>query len=307
MAGDRITKLERMLNLTALLLETRRPLTIDQIGAKMHGYPDDPASFRRQFERDKDELRAAGVPIEVAPISAADQSEFGYRIPADRFYLPDPGLDPDESAALQFALGSISIDGAAADDVLVKLGLSTAPQQPAMANVDASPAVATLREAIAERRVVSFGYRGVSRDVEPHRLDYQRGRWYLTAHDRGRDDLRCFRVDRFDGTVTAGEPDQYERPESTGAIHLEPWRFGDDPPVTAVVRVDEGFVGLVTEEFGADADWRADDDGSAVVRCEVSGRAAFFTVLIRLLDHVELLEPAELRSDFVELLEGLQR
>ncbi|NLA35850.1 MAG: WYL domain-containing protein, partial [Actinobacteria bacterium] len=61
MAGERIPKIERLLNLTAMLLETRRPLTVEEIGSKMQGYPADPDSFRRQFERDKDELRSAGV------------------------------------------------------------------------------------------------------------------------------------------------------------------------------------------------------------------------------------------------------
>jgi proteasome accessory factor B len=74
--------LERLVNLVALLLESRRPLTFEQIRAKMpEGYgQDDVQSAKRMFERDKDVLRDVGVPIEVIATDAWDV-EHGYAIP----------------------------------------------------------------------------------------------------------------------------------------------------------------------------------------------------------------------------------
>ena len=43
-------KLERLLNLTALLLDARRALSAEQIKDRLD-YPDDQAAFRRAFER----------------------------------------------------------------------------------------------------------------------------------------------------------------------------------------------------------------------------------------------------------------
>src|SRR5574341_577343 len=61
-------KAERLVNLVALLLATRRPLTLDQITEVVPGYDAAGEALRRMFERDKDELRKLGVPIERGPV-----------------------------------------------------------------------------------------------------------------------------------------------------------------------------------------------------------------------------------------------
>src|SRR5687768_71001 len=96
-------KLERLLNLTAALLETPRPLSAQEIRERLGSYPDGRDAFHRAFERDKDDLREMGVPLEVATVPGTDPPVDGYRIPKDRYYLRDPGLDADELAALHLA------------------------------------------------------------------------------------------------------------------------------------------------------------------------------------------------------------
>ena len=115
-------KLERLLNLTAALLDTRRPLSAEEIGRMIPGYPGDPASFRRTFERDKDDLREMGIPVEVVMPQGTDNTRAGYRISPERYYLPDPGLDPDELAALRLAVGAIRVEGSSEGDAFRKLG-----------------------------------------------------------------------------------------------------------------------------------------------------------------------------------------
>jgi hypothetical protein len=47
-------RLERLINLTATLLATHRPLTLDELAERLEpGYPDDLTARLRQFERDK--------------------------------------------------------------------------------------------------------------------------------------------------------------------------------------------------------------------------------------------------------------
>ena len=59
-------KTERILNLTICLLVSGRYLPKSRIREAVEGYHDlSDAAFERTFERDKDELRALGVPIEV--------------------------------------------------------------------------------------------------------------------------------------------------------------------------------------------------------------------------------------------------
>ena len=57
-------KSERLLNLLIMLLVQRHYVSKDRIREIL--YPDSaPEAFEKMFERDKDELRSLGVPIEV--------------------------------------------------------------------------------------------------------------------------------------------------------------------------------------------------------------------------------------------------
>src|ERR671914_508755 len=57
-------KSERLLNLLIMLLVQRRPIAKDRIRELL--YADSrPDAFEKMFERDKEELRSLGVPVEV--------------------------------------------------------------------------------------------------------------------------------------------------------------------------------------------------------------------------------------------------
>src|SRR5690606_13546352 len=92
------TKTQRWLDLVALLLGRRVPLTVEEIMERLPAYArawasgeeKARASARRMFERDKDELRAAGIPIDTVRYAinyGAEELE-GYRIERGDFYLP---------------------------------------------------------------------------------------------------------------------------------------------------------------------------------------------------------------------------
>ncbi|MBX7069051.1 MAG: WYL domain-containing protein [Microthrixaceae bacterium] len=302
-----MSKLERLLNLTALLLNTERPLRIDRIGELMEGYPSDPQSFRRTFERDKDDLREMGIPVEVVSLDVHDQTVVGYRIDPERYYLPDPDLDADELAALKLALRAVRLDGIAASEALRKLGASDADEGPALASVPAPPVIGDVHQAINEHRLIEFDYNGERRTVEPRRLEFQRGRWYLTGHDRLRDDRRSFRLDRIVGGVSSGAPGSFEpRDASTSSgTRFDPWRHGDDPPVTAVVRIDASQAALSRGHVGETTTWTDEPDGSATIEMVVTNRRAFRTFALGFLEHAEVVSPPELRAELLEWLNGV--
>jgi proteasome accessory factor B len=120
-----MAKAERLVNLIALLLATRRPLTLDQVAELVPGYDAQGESLRRMFERDKDELRRMGVPIERSSIDAWGTDE-GYFIDADAYAMPQLELGPDERAALALA-AQVWAGGMGAD------------QQPVLAKLDLDP------------------------------------------------------------------------------------------------------------------------------------------------------------------------
>ena len=98
-------KTERLLNLVLCLLATRRYLSVGQIRSAVPGYGEggaDDEAFRRMFERDKEELRDLGIPLETGSHSVWDD-DVGYRIARRNYELPDVHLEPDEAAALGLA------------------------------------------------------------------------------------------------------------------------------------------------------------------------------------------------------------
>ena len=95
-------KTERLLGLVVCLLSSPRYLTAVQIRAAVPGYPESFEAFKRMFERDKEELRELGIPLETGFNSAGDD-EAGYRIPRQAYVLPEIRLEPDEAAVLSLA------------------------------------------------------------------------------------------------------------------------------------------------------------------------------------------------------------
>ncbi len=300
-------KLERLLNLTALLLETPRPLAAQEIRERLAAYPEDTDAFRRAFERDKDDLRTMGVPLAVQEVPGVVPAVDGYRIPKDRYYLRDPGLTPDELAALRLASSVVRLDGVSASEGLLKLGgLVGEPGDAAGQAVGHLPAsnVGPLFGAIAGQVPVRFGYRGEDRTVDPHRLDFQRGRWYLSGYDHARRGERVFRLDRFDGPALVLGGPRFERPAvAVPGVQLEPWQLGEGDPVEARVLVDAAQAPWLVQHLGASSVVEERADGSVVVAMTVTNRDNFRSFVLTFLDHAEVLAPADLRADVVAWLQ----
>jgi proteasome accessory factor B len=224
-------KSERLLNLLITLLVSRSYVTKERIRTVVEQYREaGDEAFEKMFERDKDELRSLGVPIEVGYLDRAFEDEPGYRIERSAFELPQIELEPDEAAVLGLAARVWQHAGlaSATSDALVKLkaagvsvdrgALSTvAPQL----TVD-EPTFEVFWAATQERFPVAFDYRTASsaetatRHLEPWGVVSFRGRWYVVGLDTDRGAPRLFRLSRVQGEVRpAGRAGAYEVPEGT--------------------------------------------------------------------------------------------
>jgi len=306
-----MSKLERLLNLTAVLLNTEIALTANQIRDRVDGYTQDGEAFRRAFERDKDDLRELGMPLVVEMSYHSETPTQAYRIDRNKYYLPDPGLEHDELAALHLASLTVNLEDLSEHSALWKLGGVIDHQALAsdrLASIPSDPNLVRLFEATVAEKQVAFSYSGTSRRVDPWRLDFQRGRWYLSGFDHVRQAERNYRLDRIHGPVeTLSESVANPAPYNDTSGVSAPWALGDDLLTEARVLVDADYVVTARRQLGPGSYQEYPHaTGGTVFVVPVVNFAAFRTFVLGFLDHAELLEPAEWRTQLVAWLEAIE-
>lgn len=219
---------ERQFSLLQMLLEKRRPVTLAAIRKGFPEYRDaKDATFHKMFERDKAAIRDLG--FELRASSDAFDDETAYTIDRERSLVSDPGLTPEEAAALGLAVAGARGEGALGG---MKLGIAAgvaSPEDWSVAGLEPDPRVAVLGDAIARRKRVRFTYRAADgerqqREVEPHLLRARTG-WYLAGHDTAREEVRTFRLGRIEGKIsveTGAQPD-FDPPAGMPDAPHAPW------------------------------------------------------------------------------------
>ena len=311
-------KSERLLNLLILLLVSRTFVPKERIREVIEEYgASSDEAFEKKFERDKDELRALGIPIELGSHDAYFDDEQGYRIKRDAFELPQVSLEPDEAAVLGLAARVWQHAGLAADTSRALLKLKAAGVQTDREALDVvqprlqadEPAFDALWAATAARTAVGFDYRRsdaaepTRRHLQPWGVVTARGRWYVVGHDLDRGEPRLFRLSRISGAVdTEGEPAGFSVPEGTDIRALSRSLQPDQPIGTAVLRVRTGAAldlrrratQIDTEERGWDA-----------LEVEFASLDALASDVLGSLDAVRVVAPAELRELVVTRLRAV--
>jgi proteasome accessory factor B len=219
-------KNERLMNLLIMLLVARRHLDKEHIRAVLYEGSNDEA-FEKMFERDKDDLRSLGIPIEIASQDAFFDDVQGYRIHRSAFELPDIELDADEAAVLGLAARvwqHAGLAGATSDAILKLKAAGIAVDRSAIDIVEPQltaeePSFDAFWDAAQQRQRVTFTYQRSgagetsTRTLQPWRVTWSNGRWYVLGYDESRDAARLFRLSRVQGTVVpVGEPGSYDLP-----------------------------------------------------------------------------------------------
>jgi proteasome accessory factor B len=212
---------ERLFSLVLTLVATESGLTKSEILSSVQGYNSrfreggDNSALERQFERDKDDIRELGIPLETVedPGDPGNNQSLRYRIPKTAYDLPsDITFSPQEMALLRLAAtvwreGSLSADsrraimklrtlGVEADDPLVGFAPRVRTREAAFEPFEV---------ALERSAVVNFDYlkpgetEPTKRVVEPLALVQFHGRWLLHGHDRGADAPRTFLLSRVIG------------------------------------------------------------------------------------------------------------
>jgi proteasome accessory factor B len=307
--------LERLVNLVALLLESRTPLTFDQIREKLaEGYGhQDVSSAKRMFERDKDILRDIGVPIEVVSPDAWDVEQ-GYTIDKDRYYLPEIAFTPEEISALFVAVRSAG-DGSAEDAVRkllsgVDRGILAGLGAPALMS-EADPNLSVAAEAVAENRRVRFSYRTSRGDRSDRTLDafglaVRGGHWYLVGLDADRSEIRSFRLSRISGALEL----QGEGTPPPGGFRAADHVWGgpldvEEPSVTATIALAPQVAWWAVRGVREAETLRSRDDGWVEVRMPWPHGEQLVPWVLSLGPDAEVLEPEEARTEVLRRIEAI--
>ncbi len=327
--NEKTNKDLRQLNLIAYLLNHRFPVTWEEIRLKVPGYQPvgevDEKSILRKFERDKEELRRQGIPIDTVAIDS--EVLMGYRLDRSRFYLPRFAFTEEEIRALVVAVRRLAemkdfSMAREARSALRKLVFDCPPGEDAEGRVafffsgsTSRSVLETVTEALLHRKRLHLTYYSLhrdavtERDVHPYALVQRRGRWYLVAWCCLRGELRQFRLERIrslamnrsaPGTADYEIPDDFSIRDYMGR---EPWDYSNARPSRVTVKMS-------TAQYNqARARWEERDDvefgpvRERSVILHVRDDAAFLRWVLAQQGEVEIVTPRRLRREMRRLIE----
>lgn len=353
------TKLQRHLDLIAYLVVRRLPVEVEELMEQIPAYArkwrggsgTDRASARRMFERDKDELRRAGIPIHTVRfnVNCGVEEREGYAIDRRDFYLPylklvqrapgkpsyrpRSGVDtvelseqdaPNALAALRRVAEVPSFPFAAeARSAFRKIAFDLDPAAFASdphvlfletpGSAELGDLLRQLSDALLTRRRVRFRYHGMyrnevtERQVAGYGLLFQRGHWYLIGRDETREEVRVFRVGRMQeivlNTKSRNKPD-YPIPadfQMDDYVARQAWELGDEEEAIRA-RVKFRFPQSIWAARNGHGELAEElKDGAAVRWFQVQQVNPFVRWILSLQGGAEILEPAELVTEYRRL------
>lgn len=222
-------KNSRLVNLVIALLATKKFLTKPQIFNAVAGYEGTSEAADRMFERDKEELRALGIEIEMKSIDPFFEDEIGYRIRPERYRFDLGPLTQQEIGLMAIAVEAFKdtafndlarSTAIRLDSMGIAADFSDLPRLPA--RLDAPEILLDLLNAIENQKVISIQYRNEDdelgeRHLAPYGIYSRSLNWYIYARDLGDQKCKSFRIDRIEGQIKSTResftPEKFELPK----------------------------------------------------------------------------------------------
>lgn len=287
---------ERLLDLVALFLDAKDPVTLDEL---REAFPDEFGGPRensqRKWERDKQELLDLGVPITFIP--PTDEKDGGYVMDKDAYYLPELGLSADELAVLYAAGSAVLASGAfpGRQDLahaLRKVGFFADGPLPTPAvrlelgdTSQLAGRLDVLWDAITARKTVELDYfsphrgQATTRKVNPYGLALRRGVWSLVGWCHLRGALRTFHVHRIHRLAPNTRSPRVPDFEVPADFHVDawvatwPWQHLIHPPIEVELALHGELAPLAAQLFGVPAMQQPDGAHVKVTATDLDGLA----------------------------------
>ena len=298
-------KNERLVNLTIALLATKKYLTKAQIFKAVAGYEGSAEATDRMFERDKEELRALGIQIEMKSIDPLFEDEIGYRILPERYRFDLGELTSEEVAVLALAAEAWK------ESALKDLALTTSVRLESLGiNADFSeinivPTIANvpdnfseILEAIDASKIIEILYlnaddKAESKKIAPLGLYSQKQRWYLYAIDTAKNEERSYRLDRFTGAIK-----RTNKGFTKEAFKLPTTHFPSVEVLLEIRRDAAPNLFLGSEVISENIDW-------VQIKRTFSSENEAIAEILRLSTNVKVLQPVSIVSAVTKALSEL--
>lgn len=315
-----VAKTERLVNLTMALLAASRFMPKSEIFRRVAGYNDPDASQEakdRMFERDKDDLRSLGIEIEVASQDPFFDDEPGYRIRPERYRMPPKSFTDSELATIATALSIYSSAELSRYSKNLMQRIRTLQEVTPESEIELSSKFAldesTLLEvaaALAARQTIRFQYRkpghpqAQDRTVNPMGLCAWQDSWYLVGEDVELAEIRVFKLERIESSIERrGVAGEYEIPlDFAVRDYVVMFQGQVNPAIIAKVRVRRGRA--LRLRNNAQATQTLDEEWDQI-QVGFESEAVALSQILWYGSDVELLAPANLRTELISRLEAL--
>lgn len=264
----------------------------------------------RTIYRDIDIISSMGIPI------YATQGKGGGITLLDNFVLDKSLLSTGEKEQILMALqGMIATEQNHSDELLTKLGSLFQSKNTNWIEVDFSDWVKNnssqdvfnlIKSAIFSRNVITFQYFGsngkrTKRRVEPLKLVFKSKDWYLYGFCLTRNDYRYFKLTRIKDLVIQTEIYSREIP-STYSIEKQ---MNIENTIAVTLKFDKEMAFRVYDEFAENV--TTDEQGNLYVQTNLPDNDLLYSYLFSFADHVEVLEPENIRDQVRKKLTFMQK
>lgn len=304
-------KTERLLNLVIALLGTRSYMKKSQILKEIPGYSGSIEARERMFERDKEELRKIGIPIEVSSLDPLFDDEQGYRIVRSEYGFQLGNLSSEEYLVIKAALQLMRSKVESKENRALKrriLAASSAPELIGESIVNEirhgmdlpDGRVIEVFLAIRERRRIAFSYQGeavgpvITRVISPRAIGRKNGEWFVIGFDHERNGIRTFNLFQILGKMEPSEGDFNE-----GAFDLSKEFAGVHQQLfEVVVRVANQYTPFFELEGG---NVIKEGEDLSEISFQTPNTERLLRILLSLSPQFEVLSPETVRGDLTGL------
>ncbi len=307
----RVDPLERVLNLFTLLHRAHIPMTREQIVAEMARgmtpYPQSEDAQRQLFASDKRTIvRDLGIRVRQDQAHGDEAGQTRYWIAEEDMAVPELDLTEDEMDVLNLALASIHYSVPEASEALMKLEGMLPRRIGFDFQVQVPLIVVRLTEMAQRHQVLEIKCKDQDLIVEPNRLLFDKGTWYLIGFLRSEQRwaaLPCARIapeyDILDLEPAAPEPPS----EIVDIRRLVHNALGEDGEAIVIIEDNDAALPWLDHRV---LDIEPIGHGRLRVTVRIDDPARFRGWLLGFGPHAMVESPQWLREDFLNWMRAVR-